>query len=203
MVWPTATPPPGTEHLCPLWASGRGRAVRPNLGSWAVARGDGAPKLHTVPRDAKHLGRRDELKGHSRQGPLQHCGSKALLGDGEMEVQIPSGRKGIEHGSPTSWVTALITALGDKKGMTAAVVNLTSYIFEDFFLSVANAPKKTFLMKRSTFLAAKYMEFVLFQQRKPENSISDWSDCGVFSPFCYVLLLKSIINYLHKPIIEC
>lgn len=155
MVWPTATPPPGTEHLCPLWASGRGRAVRPNLGSWAVARGDGAPKLHTVPRDAKHLGRRDELKGHSRQGPLQHCGSKALLGDGEMEVQIPSGRKGIEHGSPTSWVTALITALGDKKGMTAAVVNLTSYIFEDFFSFCCKCPQKNIFDETKHFPRCK------------------------------------------------
>lgn len=44
-----------------------------------------------------------------------------------MEVQIPSGREGIEHGSSTSWVTALITGLVHKKGMTAAVVNPTSY----------------------------------------------------------------------------
>lgn len=55
----------------------------------------------------------------------------------EMEVQIPPGREGIEHGSPTSWVTALITRLVDKKGMTAAVVNPTSYFlcgFGVFFL---------------------------------------------------------------------
>lgn len=49
-----------------------------------------------------------------------------------MEVQIPPGREGIEHGSPTSWVTALITRLVDKKGMTAAVANPTSYFLCGF-----------------------------------------------------------------------
>lgn len=108
--------------------------------------------------------------------PLQHCGSEALLGDGEMEVQIPSGRKGIEHRSPTPWVTALITGLGDKKGMTAAVVNPTSYILEDpFFLSVSfcTCLIQNILDETKHFPHCKNVwDLFSFQQRKPEN-ISD------------------------------
>lgn len=124
VVWATETPAPGTG-ISACWGTGQwGQAVE--LG---CSQGRG----HAVSGHAEHLCRRDRLKGDSREGPLQHCGSKTLLGDREMEVQIPPGRKGIEHGSATSWVTALITGLGDKKGMTAAVVNPTSYILEDIF----------------------------------------------------------------------
>lgn len=165
---------------------GRGRSVMPDFGSWAVARWEGAPKLHTVSRDAKHLSRRDKLEGDSREGPLQHHGSNTLLGDGEMEVQIPSGRKGIEHGSPTSWVTALIIRLGDKKGMTAAVVNPTSYIFEDFFSFCCKYPKQNILDETKHFPHCKMYGICLISAKKTGKNISDWSDYGFFSPFSFI-----------------
>jgi len=91
-----------------------------------------------------------------------------------MEVQIPPGREGIEHGSPTSWVTALITGLVDKKGMTAAAVNPTSYFLCGFvFFSITSAQNETFWLKQRIFFSAQFMGFVLFRQRKLENIISD------------------------------
>lgn len=57
----------------------------------------------------------------------------AMLLGWEKEVHIPSGGEGTEQGSPTSWVSALITGLVDKRGMTAAVVHLSSCFLCDFF----------------------------------------------------------------------
>lgn len=75
-------------------------------------------------------GTRKETAG---KGPSSAVALKLSLETERRRFKSLQAVKGIEHGSPTSWVTALITGLGDKKGMTAAVVNPTSYILEDFF----------------------------------------------------------------------
>lgn len=122
----------------------------------------------------------------------------------EMEVQIPSGRKGIEHGSPTSWVTALITGLGDKKGMTAAVVNPTSYIFEDFFSLCCKCLKQNILDETKHFPHCKIYGICFnFSKESQKILFQIHLMVGFFSPLSFILLLESIINYLHKPICKC
>lgn len=129
----------------------------------------------------------------------------AMLLGWEKEVHIPSGGEGTEQGSPTSWVSALITGLVDKRGMTAAVVHLSScFLCDFFFFCIASAPNATFWLKQSTFLNTKFTEVVLFQQQKLEIIISDWSECGFsFAYFSLIQFLYRRIDYLHRAICKC
>lgn len=166
-------------------------------GVLAVPAQDVAPSCSRGPADAWAPVQWGAESPEDKRELLLHL--TTLLG-WEMEVHIPSGSEGTEHGSPTSWVSALITGWVDKRGMTAAVVHLTSCSLCDFFF-LLQVPQIQHFGWNKALSSMQNLEVVLFRQQKLEIVISDWAEYGFFfAYFSFIQLLYRRINYLHTAI---